>query len=171
MNMRRSILVAALALSALVACSSDAEVGDDSLLDFKDSAQQELGKRTTTTAAPGEGGATTTSSTVRTTASTSRSAVTQAPRQDATFTISINADTGDVTGFDPPSARVTSGTVVEWVNRDHQARSVREDQGAFDSGPIPPGGRFTWRAAGRGRFGYSDGTRPYTVGQIDVVAA
>jgi plastocyanin len=165
------VLLAATALFAS-ACASDNKVGDDSLVDFKDQAQNELGKRTTTTQAA-NGSATTAAPTTAppTTRPSGQKAspVTQAPaRSDSTYTISIYGDTGDVTGFDPPAAAVVTGTTVVWVNRDTQARSVVADNGAFESGAIAPGASYTRKFTSAARFNYADGTRPYTVGLLEV---
>jgi hypothetical protein len=42
------------------------------------------------------------------------------------------------------------------------------DAGVFDSGPIAPGATWDWVAQGAGDYNYSDGTRPYAVGTIQV---
>jgi plastocyanin len=170
--MKRTVLVFfSVLLCALPACASDNKVGSDSLVDFKDQAQNELGKRTTTTQA---GSGPVTSAVATTAPPTTRPAdqkaspVTQAPtRQDATFTVTIYGDTGDATGFDPPAAAIAVGTSVVWVNRDTQTRSVVADNGSFESGPLAPGASYTRRFSAVGRFNYSDGTRPYTVGLIE----
>jgi plastocyanin len=165
------VLIAVMAL-VLVACGSDNKVGDESLVNFKDQAQERLGARTTTTAATattaparggqlGVGGATTT---------TARAAVTTAPAPtQQTFEIDINGDNSSTTQFDPPAARVFKGTIVKWTNKDATARSVEADNGAFKSPSIPPGGTFTYTANAPGAFNYHDGTRPYAVASLEVV--
>jgi plastocyanin len=154
------------------ACASNNKVGSNSVVDFKDQAQNELGKRTTTTQAgahPVTTAAPTTAPPTTRPAQQKVSPVTQAPtRTDSTFTIAIYGDTGDVTGFDPPSAAVVVGTTVVWVNRDTQARSVVDDKGTFESGSIAPGASFSRKFTAAARFNYADGTRPYTVGLLEV---
>jgi plastocyanin len=153
-------------------CGGDNKVGDDSLLNFKDQAQQRLGATTTTatptTVAGAKGqlglGATTT-------APPKKVATTQPPVQQAqqTFDIEINSDGTSSTQFDPAAARVFKGTVIKWTNKDTVARSVEADNGAFKSAAIPPGGTFTFKADALGQFNYHDGTRPYAVGAFEVV--
>jgi plastocyanin len=165
-----SIVFAVVAMLALVACGSDNKVGDDSLVNFKDQAQDRLGATTTTAAAVtttaagrgqlGVGAATTTAKPTATTAA--------APTQQA-FDIDINGDNSATTQFDPPAARVFKGTVVKWTNKDATARSIEADNGAFKSPSIPPGGTFTYTANAPGSLNYHDGTRPYAVASLEVV--
>ncbi len=93
----------------------------------------------------------------------------QQEEQRATLEIRIAGDT-ERSQFQPPAARVFTGSVIVWKNADSVARSVVSDEGWFDSGPIPPGGTWQWVANEVGRFNYSDGTRPYAVGYVEVIA-
>jgi plastocyanin len=157
----------------LAACGGDNKVGDDSLLNFKDQAQQRLGATTTTaavatTVAPGAKGQLGLGA--ATTAPPQKAVVTtQPPQQAPAFEIDINGDGTASTQFDPAAARVFRGSTVRWVNKDTQPRSVEADTGAFKSGPIPPGGSWTYQAGTVGTFNYHDGTRPYAVGSFEVV--
>jgi plastocyanin len=171
MRSRYLMVLVLLASLVLAGCGSDNKVGDESLVNFKDQAQERLGARTTTTAGPattvaerggqlGVGGATTTTRPTATTA--------PAPKQQ-TFEIDINSDNAGATQFDPAAARVFKGTVVTWTNKDAVARSVEADNGAFRSPSIPPGGTFTLTANTPGSFNYHDGTRPYAVASLEVV--
>ncbi len=168
--MRRILRMTAAATILLVAaCGNDNKVGDESLLNFKDQANQRLGD-TTTTAAPATtappttvaggkaavGGAT--STTARATTTT----------QQNTFDIAINSDAA-TSQFDPPSAQVYVGTIVRWVNKDTVPRSVEADAGQFKSAALPPGGTFTFRVSAPGRLNYHDGTRPYAVASLEVL--
>jgi hypothetical protein len=47
-------------------------------------------------------------------------------------------------------------------------RSVEDSAGAFRSPTIPPGGSWDYKANTAGTYNYSDGTRPYAVGQLVV---
>jgi plastocyanin len=92
----------------------------------------------------------------------------QEEQQRATLDIRIAGDT-ERSQFQPSAARVFTGSVILWTNADSVARSVVSDEGWFDSGPIPPGGTWQWVARETGRFNYSDGTRPYAVGYVEVI--
>lgn len=157
------VLVALLAVLLLGgACSSKSDVGNDDLLKGIDSktGNTRLGETTTTTAAKAP-------TTVGTTPQTTRPPTTQAVAPAIEVTIASDATSGGQ--FQPRVARVPAGSVVRFVNRDSKARSVVSDNSVFDSGPIAPGGKWDWVAQGAGQYNYSDGTRPYAVGTIDVV--
>ena len=85
------------------------------------------------------------------------------------FTIAINSDTSNQPQFNPPAARVYTGTIISFVNHDTVARSVVSDTGAFDSGPIAPGATWNYTANTVGTYHYHDGTRPYAVAYFEVV--
>lgn len=73
-------------------------------------------------------------------------------------------------GFDPYYIRVFQGGVISVTNRDAQDRSVVADRGEFDSGPIAPGDTWTYTADRVGKFNFHDGTRPFVVGTLEVLA-
>lgn len=156
-----SVLGVLLAL-AFVACGNDAEVGDESLLDFEDRQQGRLGEATATpkaTKAPSAGTAP---------KATPKPQATQPPQQAPTFTIAINSD-AVADKFDPTPARVSKGTVIEFVNRDSEVRSVVSvKEGLFESGDIKPGESWRHTANMTGSFAYRDGTRPYARGKFEV---
>ena len=159
------LLAALFALTLLAsACGDEKSVGDESLLEGTDENGEgpRLGETTTTTAAPaGE------------TPATTAPQATTAPPTTApaapSVEISIGSDTTAGGQFQPRVAQVPSGAIVRFINNDSVERSVVADGGAFDSGPIPPGGTWDWVAGGAGSYNYSDGTRPYAVGSIEVV--
>jgi plastocyanin len=179
---RRTTAIAVLALLALVACGDKSKVGDQSLLNFKDKANQErLGQTTTTAAATATtvagqkasiGASTTTSTTNAAAAAAQRQAQQQAQQQAiqaATIQVAINGD-GQGYQFDPSAVRVYKGSFVKWVNHDTVARSVESDDGkSFVSPSIPPGGSWTYTASTPGQFAYHDGTRPYAVATLEVI--
>lgn len=82
-----------------------------------------------------------------------------------TLNVEINAN-----GFNPFNFRVAAGTKVRVTNRDSSPRSFTADAGAFDSGPIAPGATWEWVASPVGTHNFHDETRPYVVGQVEVVA-
>lgn len=73
-------------------------------------------------------------------------------------------------GFDPYYIRVFQGGVISVTNRDSQPRSVVADRGEFDSGSITPGQTWTYDANRVGKFNFHDGTRPFVVGTLEVLA-
>lgn len=163
--MKLRAVIAIVMLLSFVGCSSSTRVGDDSLLKFKDKPQERLGGKKSPE--PGE-----TPSPQATQPKQAIAAPSPQEKQEtqSTFRIAVNSDTASVPGFDPPVARVFQGTAVTWANTDSVARSVEADEGGFKSPSIPPGGSWTYTASTPGRFNYHDGTRPYTVGSIEVVA-
>lgn len=165
-------VLAALIVLAVSACGSSNKVGSKSLVNFKDQTQQRLGVTTTTaarsdTTAAGTGGHLGVGASTTTTAAAR--ATTTAPAQQS-FEIDINGDNSGTTQFDPSAARVFAGTTVRFVNKDSVARSVEADNGSFASGSIAPGGTWNYKAGTAGQFNYHDGTRPYAVGNLEVVA-
>lgn len=178
-------LAAVLAVAALLlaACGEDNKVGEEVDLGIKSEVEQErLGARTTTTAAPATTAVTQPqkASVGATTAPPATQAPTTAPPTTAPPTtaapervaieISINGDSSGTTQFEPSQTRVFVGSLVKWTNRDSVARSVEADDGSFKSGLLEPGQSFTYRAEKVGRFNYTDGTRPYAVGALEVIA-
>ena len=145
------------------ACSSKKDVGSDELLNGTDngSAGTRLGETTTTTAA-----ANTPTSAANTTAPPATAPPTTVAQ--VAIEVSINGDAAAGGQFQPRVAQLRSGTIIRFVNKDTVERSVVSDSQAFDSGPIAPGASWDWTAGSPGTYNYSDGTRPYAVGSIDV---
>lgn len=175
MNHRIFRLVALLAIFVLTAaaCGDKSKVGDESLLNFKDQVNQDLGATTTTlattttTVAGGKAGVGQTS----TTSTTAKKTATTQTTVDKSFIITINGDkSGAASQFDPSQASVYVGQVIKWVNKDSVPRSVVARDGLFRSPDIPPGGEFLYQANKAGEFPYQDGTRPYANGYLRVVA-
>jgi plastocyanin len=167
-------------MSTLAACGEDNKVGNDKLLTFEEQAKKAaLGATTSTTAAPATTIAAEGSDKAalgKATTTTAAPATTEAPRETTTtvaevraYDITVNSDNSGTTQFDPSSAAVYVGTVIRFTNTDHVARSIEADDGAFNSGPIPPGGNWLYKAAKAGKFNYHDGTRPYAVGNFEVL--
>lgn len=73
-------------------------------------------------------------------------------------------------GYDPYYIRVFQGGVISVTNRDSQTRTVTADRGEFDSGDIAPGETWTYDATRVGKFNFHDGTRPFVVGTLEVLA-
>jgi plastocyanin len=178
--MKRMAYLVALAV-ALAGCGGDdTKTGDKALLNFEEQANQRLGVTTTTKAAPtsttaasGPGGKpySQNGATVPTTAKATATTVppttaTTAPQ--ATLEIAIRSDSAE-SKFDPENAAVYVGSIVRWVNKDSVARSIQADGGQFRSPMIPPGGKFEYKATKEGTYNYTDGTRPYAIGILQVL--
>jgi len=160
----KRVAVTLLLVVLAAACGEDNRVGSGVDLNIADQAQEVRLGETTTTVAPE------TSPSER--AALGETTTTQAPTttaQPVTLAIAINSDGGTSTQFEPSAARVYVGSLVEWVNTDDVPRSVVADDGSFDSGPIAPGGTWRFNATVVGQFPYSDGTRPYAVGTLEVI--
>lgn len=147
----------------LASCGGDKQVGTDSLVNFKDQAQQRLGQ-STPTPAPKAG----TASTANPGKAAVAAPTTQAPPKTApSIEIKIQSDSAG-SYFDPSAVQVTVGATIRWVNGDTATRSIESDTDVFSSGPISPGASWSWMAAKVGKFNYHDGTRPYAVASVEV---
>lgn len=174
--MKRFILLAVIAVlvTGLGACSDSSKVGegvDDSPLGKGGEPKSGAIRDTTTTAAP----VTTAPPTTKPPATTAKPVTTTAKPVATTqaaqiaLTIGIYSDTSGKNQFEPRQAGVQRGSTVRWQNFDSTARSVEDSNGAFKSPLIPPGGTWDFKASTAGKFNYSDGTRPYAVGELNVV--
>lgn len=166
---RCTIVAVALSLLMLAACSEDNQVGTGVKVEKGAGGTNRLGV-TTTTEAPATTAAPETTAAPATTA---RPAATTAPSQTTApqakaFVIEIHGDSSGNNKFDPPQAAVRLGTVVRWVNKDSDPRSVQSEDAGFKSDLLPPGGSFEYKTDQKGTFNYQDGTRPYAVGVLQV---
>jgi hypothetical protein len=178
------LLLAGLALTTSAACGSDNKVGDESLLNFKEQANERLGETTTTTAAatttsaagvvtsttkPKAGaGAAATSTTARPgTAATVTTATTAPANVQTVREIHIYGDDAALP-LDPQVQTAYTGSIIRWVNKDSVDRQVRADSGQFASPVIKPGGSWDYTANTVGTFAYGDDTRPYVKGELRV---
>lgn len=176
MSRRRTALGAVILVLALTGCASENKTGSGEVLDFKDTVQKGLGDAASPTAArtaaPAATKATAPTAPVASKAAPApaRTAAPQRTQAARAFVITINSDSSAAgSQFTPSVARVYVGQVVTWKNGDNVARSVVEDNGAFTSPSIPPGGTYTYTADKPGTFNYKDGTRPYAVASLEVL--
>ena len=169
------LLVVALSV-ATAACSDDSEVGsgvDTSGLEGAGGAGAIRDTTTTTppTTAP-EAAPTTAPPTTARPAATTAPPTTAPPTTQAqpqiAATIGIYGDNSGKNQFEPRQVGVARGSTVRFQNFDSVARSVEDSGGAFRSPTIPPGGSWDYKANTAGTYNYSDGTRPYAVGQLVV---
>ncbi|MEA3075488.1 MAG: hypothetical protein QOF60_396 [Actinomycetota bacterium] len=176
---RRLVVALGLVVLLTAACGDKSKVGNDKLLNFKDQANNRLGV-TTTTAAPAPTttaaggtkagvGAATTQKPTTTTAMAAVASTTTTARPAPVTEIAINSDAGP-SQFEPAQAAAYVGGIFRWTNKDTVARSVEADDGSFTSPALPPGGTFELKAQKVGTVNYHDGTRPYAVGAIQVIA-
>ena len=173
MKRRRAVVAVLLAvMTVLSACSDDAKVGSDVNLNVSDQAQERLGekKKTTTTTAPAKTKDTALSVGQTTTTTAAPTTTTTAAPEKVAISITINGDAAGSTQFVPSAVRVYAGSLVEWVNKDSKPRSVVFDDNSYTTGMIAPGAKVRYRAAKAGQFNYTDGTRPYAVGTLEVIA-
>jgi plastocyanin len=171
--MKRLTLFAVIAVLAVgaSACSDKSKVGSGVNTGTLKGGGNAAIRDTTTTAAP----VTTAPPTTKAPATTQKPvATTQKPvattqQAQVAITIGIYSDTSGKNQFEPRQAGVQRGSTVRWQNFDTTPRSVEDSNGAFKSPMIPPGGTWDFKATTAGKFNYSDGTRPYAVGELNVV--
>ncbi|HME18404.1 MAG TPA: DUF1404 family protein [Nitrososphaerales archaeon] len=74
--------------------------------------------------------------------------------------------------YSPQQIRVVLGVnnTVTWASRSISYDSVTSRTGAFDSGPIPPGGSFTFTFEAPGAYYYYCVYHPWMTGEVVVVA-
>jgi plastocyanin len=159
-NLRRIVIALVVVLAGLAGCSDDTSVGEGVDTEFEEQLNDQLGATTTTaTTAPGSNGDAPAATTATTAAAQQATTSTTIPG----FEIAINA-----VGFDPSYSRVLPGTVITFRNDDTQVRSAVGDNGEFDTGDIAPGATATYTAPASGVINFSDGTRPFVTGTIEV---
>lgn len=56
--------------------------------------------------------------------------------------------------FSVGTLTVTAGTTVTWTNNDGTAHTVTADDGSFDSGDIPAGGKYSHKFTAAGTVAY-----------------
>jgi plastocyanin len=186
--MTRRVMVLLLAAVALLgaACGSDNKVGDESLLNFKEQANNRLGETTITTAAPttttakaavstttraksaGGAGATTTTGKSGSAPTATMPTTTTRPAQTIRE-IHIHGDNDPGhDALEPLTQTAYVGSIIRWINNDRVPRAVRADSGQFVSPMIQPGASWDYAARTAGEFDYSDDTRPYVTGKLVV---
>lgn len=166
----RTLALGAAGVLFVAACGSDSSVGDESNLAFDQDNAPAFGATTTV--------ATTSTTLVPTTVApaTTAPATTAAPTTTTTLPpeqqeVSIEVKILDTSPyFDPSVAAVPVGGKIRFLNTGTGTYSVLSDNGAFDSGPIAPGAVWIYDANTPGQFNYSDGGRPFAVGQFQVVS-
>lgn len=72
--------------------------------------------------------------------------------------------------FTPHVLAEATGATIRWANHDNAPHSLAEDNGAFTSPVLPPGGRFSWTADTPGIYHYTAGDAPYLEGALVISA-
>lgn len=172
MRHRAVVVVVAVMAAVISGCGGEDRVGDEGLLEFDEQGSDRPGRLQSSTTAAAAEAATTVVTAPGTTAPPTASTARPSPPPTATattvagFTVRI-IDGGQ--GFDPFNFVVRRGTRVVVTNADDEPRTFTSDTpGAFDSGPIRPGGTFEYLASTAGKFNFHDQTRPFAVGQMEV---
>lgn len=168
MRPSRSLAAAATALVILAgACGGDTKVGDASTLGGEEQEAGRLGEIDRTTLPPATAAPTTAAPTTAAPTTAKPAPAPSSPpatRPAGSVTIEITSQR-----YEPFNFAVKKGTTLKVINRDSQARTFTSDEpGLFDSGPIPPGGTFTYVADKPGKHNFHDETRPFVVGQMEV---
>lgn len=71
-------------------------------------------------------------------------------------------------GYAPAKLDVEVGTTVTWVNNGAQDHTVTDDDGAFDSGTLKPGEKFTFTFKKAGVYNYKCAPHPWMKASITV---
>ena len=71
-------------------------------------------------------------------------------------------------GYKPKDVDIEVGTTVTWVNNGAQTHTVTDDDGAFDSGDMAPGDKFTFTFKKAGVYNYKCTPHPWMTGKITV---
>jgi plastocyanin len=72
--------------------------------------------------------------------------------------------------YEPADVTVPAGGTVVWRNDGDVMHTVTSDDGAFDSGDIPPGLTFRWRFATPGSYAYHCTPHPWMQGVVQVTS-
>ncbi len=72
--------------------------------------------------------------------------------------------------FVPPNLTALAGDTVTWTNSDQFDHDVSALNGAFDSGHVSPGGRFSHQFTLTGHYAYRCTIHPFMAGAVDVYA-
>lgn len=166
MRILRPLLVGVVAAVILAGCG-DKTVGQQLFNGFKDRTPTPAPATAAATAKPVAVTVHTPTPVVHTAAPTAPPRPTPTPIH---FPIAIQGDNSNNPAFNPPVVRVYVGSLVVFTNTDTVPRSVVADNGAFNSGLIAPGKSWSYTTTTAGNFDYHDGTRPYAVASLQVLA-
>jgi plastocyanin len=83
-------------------------------------------------------------------------------------TIPVGAQSLGNRAFSPDELNVAVGTAVTWTNGDAVSHTSTSDATGWNSGTIPPGGRFSFTFQSAGTFPYHCTIHPGMVGTVNV---
>ncbi len=86
----------------------------------------------------------------------------------SSVSIVSGASTMTSTAYNPNPVNVSVGTTITWVNNDSAAHTATGNNGSFDTGTIPAGGRASKVFNSAGTFNYTCLIHPNMVGTITV---
>ncbi len=100
--------------------------------------------------------------------STPTTPTTPTPPSGVGVSIQVGARALGNQAFAPNPATVPVGTTVTWTNNDTATHSVTSDTGAFDSGSLAPGAKFSFTFQTRATFPYHCSPHPTMVATVVV---
>ncbi len=158
--MKRFAFVTLLVVSALLLSSCSMHLGLGSMLNPGSATAKPAEKKIKATHTPPAPGSSA-KSTAATTSKGSTTATTAAGTSQNTISLKDMA-------FTPATTQVAVGTTVTWVNNDTVQHTVTSDTKLFDSGPIDPGGKFTYTFTQAGTFAFHCSIHTSMTGSITV---
>jgi plastocyanin len=72
------------------------------------------------------------------------------------------------TAYSPNPLTISVGTTVTWVNQDNTSHTATANNGAFETGTIPPGGQASKQFTAAGSIAYHCSFHPKMVATINV---
>jgi len=91
-----------------------------------------------------------------------------APPANVSASIVVNASLLTSTAFNPNPITVAVGGTVTWRNNDSTTHTSTSNNGAWNSGAIPPGGSFSTQFNTAGSFPYHCTIHPNMIGVVNV---
>jgi plastocyanin len=82
--------------------------------------------------------------------------------------IPVGAESLGNRAFSPDELNVAVGTTVTWTNGDAVSHTSTSNASGWNSGTIPPGGRFSFAFQSAGTFPYRCTIHPGMVGSVNV---
>jgi plastocyanin len=82
--------------------------------------------------------------------------------------IVVGASTMTTTAYAPNPIAVSVGGTVTWTNNDSTTHTSTANGGAWNSGSIAPGGRFSMTFPSAGTFPYHCSIHPGMIGTVNV---